>query len=140
MHIISLDTHKHYSLARAGRFIARRWSPKGRALRGGAEAPGGDGSREAGRGATDRTSQGSDSRLPSALRAGLARCGRDERQLLLDRRRDRGGGNGPEAPQRQEGQGQTPETNASDKITVKGLNMLQHTNRLPTARRPSRRT
>ena len=34
-----------------------------------------------------------------------------------------------------EAKAQTPETNASDKITVAGLNMLQHTNRLPTARR-----
>jgi hypothetical protein len=32
------------------------------------------------------------------------------------------------------------ETNSSDKITVRGLNMLQHAKKLPTARRPSRRT
>ena len=109
MHIVSLDTHKHYSLARVetgrGKLVVEERI-------------------EHRRGAIRRFLQRFEPGSPVAVETSgnyywiVAEI--EEAGMV------------PKLVNARKARARIAETNASDKITVKGLNMLQHTNRLPT--------
>jgi transposase len=64
--------------------------------------------------------------------AGLPGRGGDGRQLVLDRRRDRGGRLYPQARASAQGEADDGQINKTDKLDARGLNTLQRNGPLPT--------
>ena len=64
--------------------------------------------------------------------SGLPGGGGDDRQLVLDRRRDRGGGLRPRLVHARKAKLMMGEINKTDRLDVRGLNRLQQAGTLPT--------